>query len=988
MFKNLKWLRLVPDRPGRGGTKTGIHTFQQEPVNDVRSLSGAHIYQGTWRREFSAVAYPTTQFSPIVGGSFPNPVALHGYVYPSTTDPSATPSITVLEDILQSGAVNSRYIWDVGAGVQRGAVRGGTGVPAAVFQNISGRCFIGDGMLGGMILDDRTPAIHAQRDQYLGIGTPTQALGITKAGGFVTRGSGAGGNPNLSAVGSAYVSVQAGGSPYINTPNPNSPIGTLLAGDVVTPFILDPNYAVYSFALMAPGALGGNGVTSNTTPFTATGTISITTGTSLVTLTGATWPAGGQYMGLAINFNGFSFVLLETGAWTGAFDVNGNVFALTNVQALILGVYDGPTLTNVSYTITGCQIVMPGTSTLTMTTSGTPGYSQTTHSELVQIGLNATRGAITLNLGNISFDATLDATGPNFTYQPGPKYAYAWYDPETGHMSNISPMTQVPAPVLTFTPAGLALNNLTPYFQIDNGSISYPDRGGVYENDATRFSHIIFFRTLSTRGTSTLYPIGSLSPFVGKVHPGAASTLGSWNPFYGGWLGLPNPYTGAPPLPAQPAPNFWFDFSSDSDLLLSAGFRAPQFTNEKPMVLLRGGASQVGHPYLMAYWDRRLWIVNTQEPDVLAYSCDEAQCPLGVPIESFAPTNRLRIPSVDGRAIGMRTVGDLLLITTERWAYIIAGNNESNYRLMKISTSMPGVGTYQMDEFPTLSGAEGEPTTLFYLGRDRKVYQWTLGSRVIPISQPIQDQLDQVLSGGVVLTPLAQYQYSSVHCVSAWGRRLLVVAPNAQSYQDIAPKQFPTQVHFYDIDSQTWSEGFHPNASQNAQDGLAPMATVYGLDVPANELFAILDPASNHAIVRSWLRDDTSGTPNYMTLTTFPTNFDGRKTRKQIVAMNLHATGGSWSGGMFVDEATAALAATFGAYPDPLDSIYAPVASPFDSGAQDIVIMAGQFTNPSHPIVGYRFAFVIQKNADENPAKIYALDIGYVDFEEPGDGDP
>jgi hypothetical protein len=447
-------------------------------------------------------------------------------------------------------------------------------------------------------------------------------------------------------------------------------------------------------------------------------------------------------------------------------------------------------------------------------------------------------------------------------------------------------------------------------------------------------------------------------------------------------MGLPNNYIGTQMAVPPTAPNYWYDFSSDSDLLLSGGFRAPQFTNEKPMALLRGGLTQPGFPYAMAYWDRRLWIVNTQEPDKIAFSCDDAQCPLGVPVESFPPTNFLRLPSVDGRVIGMRTVGDMLLITTERWAYIIAGNNESNYRLMKVSSSMPGVGTYQMDEFSTYTGAEGEPTTLFYLGRDRIVYQWTIGGPVTPISQPIQDQLDSALMGHGLFTGLLEYQNSRVHCVSAWGRRLVVVAPNAIVE---APPLGPSQVHFYDITNQIWSEGFH-SVSGVAINGIAPMTTVYGLDVPVNELFIITDPASNTTKVRSWLRDDLSGTSNLMDIVTFPLNFDGKKTRKQIVALNLHATSGAWAAGVYINESVAAVTAAFSVYPDPLNSIYAPGAVPVDPGAQDIAVMAAAFSTPA-PVVGYRFVIDIQKNADSLPAKVYAIDIGYVDYEEQGEGE-
>jgi hypothetical protein len=965
VFEGLKWLRLVPDTPGKGGWKTGFHTFQVQPVNDTRTVTNLHPYRGRWRKDPDTRVVPGTTRDSAATSTTPRSV--HAYLYPSLTDPSAAPSMSLLGHHVV--APNTNRYWDFTANTTRD-IHVGNSVPAT-FLDIAGRCFVADGAREGMVLDDRTPAIHAQRNQNLGIGTPTQALGITSIGGFVTRASGVAGNPNLSGVGSAYVHIQTGGgSPYINTPNPDSPIGTLVVGDVVTPFILDPNYAVYSFALMAPAALAVNAVTSNTTPFTATGTISITSGTSLVTLAGAIWPAGGQYMGLAINFNGYSYVLLETGPYAGAFDVNGAAFPLTNVEALILGIYDGPTLVNVPYTITGCQITMPAASTLTTITSGTPGYSQTTHSNLVHIGLTAMlAGVVAANLGNISFDPTLDPTGPNFTYQPGPKYAYAWYDPETGHCSNISPLTQIPAPVLTVNPSGLALNNLTPYFQIDPGTISYPS--GV---DATRFSHILFFRTLSARGSSTLYPIGSLMPFVGKVHPGGASTLGSWNPFYKGWLGLPTTYTAAPPDPAtQPPYNLWYDFSSDSDLLLSGGFRAPQETNEKPMALLRGGVTQPGYVAYQAYWDRRLWIVNTQEPDVVAFSCDDAQCPLGIPEESFPPTNRLRIPSVDGRVLALKVVGEMLLITTERWAYTVSGNNESNYRLLRVSTRMSGVGLYQMDEFS--SDVEGVPSTVYFFGQDGIVYEWVPGGAVNPISAPIQNLLDTAIAS------LSTYQASRVHCMSVGSRRLVLL--DVQGIPQSGP-------FLFDIERRVWTNNPTDDGA-TFPTTFMPFAytTIYGLTPPVQEVFSVLLHGGLGTTVRSWMQDNNSSTLTG-SLATFPLNFDGKKNRKQIVMVNGHFSGGTATCFVAAGENFAgATTVNMVTYPDLLESIYASGAAPVDSAtAEDLVVMTAMFdpVDGKAP-VGYRFVIGVNMTSTNQQQELYAVDIGYIDYGEPGEGD-
>lgn len=1112
MYQALKWLRLTPDRDGRGGAKTGFHSFQQMPINDTRQLINFHVYKGTWRRDFDTVAYPVPQsFDP---GAFGCP-AIHGYVYPSLVDPAAAPSIKIIGQTLVAGA---SHFWDFSSGTVR-SVRPAQPaiVQPAVFKNINQRCFAGDGLAEGVIMDDRTPAIHAQPNQPIGITAPQQALPLSGGGlGYVPYGT-------------AYATNN---SKFINSPNPNSLISTVITTDTVTIAHVNAGLAGFSIGggALPTGAVTVNGKTSNNVAFTATGTIAITTGTSLVTLTGATWPVDGEYCGLAINFNGYSFVIAETINSGGSYTIDGANIGLTNVQLLILGVYTGPTLTGVPYTITGSQFKMTNASAALMVTGVMPqGYGQSTISNLCQVLILATRAnGFFRNLGNISLgpagggtaatvtDAMLGAgladlgtaatqpwvpsdigktlvldlgagtmlvtnisavitssfvrladnnpggavtgrrawwgndfvgcsdgamdnnvtakftsatsafsnadvgknimvAGANpggdalyttivaFTSAtevtigakntsgaaislkaaewgagttgatPGPTYAYAWYDPETGHMSNISPTFQIPRPTALAT-SYADFANLTPVFNIDPGQIAYPS-GYNYltpTGDAVRFSHLMFFRTLSTPGASTLYPIGSLQPFVGKVHPGLASTRGSWNPdLLNGWMGLPNLWA----IPGAIAGQQWYDFSSDTDLLLAGGFRAPQFTNGKPMALLRGGVTQAGYPYQIAYWDRRVWIVNTQEPDKIAFSCDDAQCPLGVPEESYPPTNFLRLPSEDGQVVGMRTVGDMLLITTNRLAYIVAGNNESNYRLMKISASMPGVGTYQMSEFPTNVGMEGEPATLFFIGRDRILYQWMIGGALTPISPAVQDYFDVVINSASAAT----YKGSRVHCVSAWGRRLVVFSPTGAF----------NLLKVYDIDNKIWSGMFVSDGTGVPRSTPISMATVYGGDVPVNEIYAVFSPAINTTVVRSWLRDDQSvALPPFSEMDSFPIQFDDKKTRKQICMVNIHATAGTWQLVTSVNESTTMTTTVpFAAYPDPLDSIYGPVPNPVDgTTVQDSVVMTAQFNVDATPIVGYRFSFSVIR-LDATPGQVFALDIGYKELEDPGEGD-
>ena len=422
MFKNIKWLRLVPDKPGKGGQKTGFHTFQPDPVNDTRIVDGWHVYRGRWQRDRKSELVPL-----VTNESGYKPVrALHGYVYPSLTDPSAQPSLTILGHHLDGAGGANRY-WDFTNNAVRYTHTGGS-VPAT-FLNISGRCFAADGAREGMVMDDRTHAIHAQRNQNLGIGTPNQPLGPADIAATYFDASSPAYAANVSSMGTGYIYY---GSVYINHPNPNNKLGTILATDTVTPVILDPTWTnYYTGTIMAAGNPTVDAVSSNTTPFTATGTISISTGSSKVTLdAGTTWPADKQYCGLAINFSGYSYVILQTGVQGAgtAFDINGSdltsevLAGLNHHEAIIYGVYDGPNLTNVPYTITGCQVTMPNPASVSdlyvtnsLSTEVVPsalfsygsyayGYSQMTEAFLVQVGIIATRDTTGFfrNLGNIS----------------------------------------------------------------------------------------------------------------------------------------------------------------------------------------------------------------------------------------------------------------------------------------------------------------------------------------------------------------------------------------------------------------------------------------------------------------------------------------------------------------------------------------------------------------------------------------------------------
>ena len=314
MYKDLKWIRLVPDNVGKGGMKTGIHSFQVVSVNDTRKVVGYHVWQGAWKLDDGHLAY--TPQTP--GASFVN-WGIHGYVYPNLVDISAVPSVTLLGHEQHAGQV---CYYDYTHGTVRNSHGSGVPVPAT-FLNIGGRCFIVDGMREGFIADDRTPAIHAQPNQNLGIADPPAGI-------------------NLSAGISFDADVYAHlASPFLTTPNPDSQVGTIVIAETISPIVLNPGWPYYVGSLANPNPPIANAVTSNTTPLEPGGTISCVKGSSLITLSGASWGSLWRECGLEITFAGYSFLIAETYENTGgsnvAYDINGNGVTLSGGA----GVYPG-----------------------------------------------------------------------------------------------------------------------------------------------------------------------------------------------------------------------------------------------------------------------------------------------------------------------------------------------------------------------------------------------------------------------------------------------------------------------------------------------------------------------------------------------------------------------------------------------------------------------------------------------------------------------
>lgn len=952
MLKNVNVLRLLPDRPGRGGCKFGYHSFQQEPILDTRSTKSIHVWQDSWRSDYGGRAFQTGSYAPDDSTKDNQPIsclALHGYTKFSKLYPAAGPGTEILgHNVVTVGGATTAYIWNYNSYVDYTFVfpvftwDGNKVCPAstihpAVFANVGNRVFIATGE-NECFIYDRTSGGDAFGDGWgfplvypLGVDTPTAA-------------------PPASAIttektAQAYVSID---SKYMTHPDPGGALSTAL----------DTSGNTCSFV--------GDGVTwdaglkfdivNKATTFSTTGiTVSILNGSNVATFS-AGIPTDGAWIGLTLTVNGFSFVMTEFGnSTTGSTLAADECRLATYYQAGKLpyepdgsgGGFDPAQDISVQpFTVTGVQFEMERTG-VTITWPG---------------GLS---GAFTI-LGDIQ------AVGGVLTWtDTPPSYAYAWYDPQTGHISNISPIFSPTGPG---TEDGVKIN-------VDVGNISYPPNttlhptGGGATSPYPRFTHLLFFRTLSAGG-STLYPIGSLSPTITDPNDPAIVTP---NPE---WKGLPDQVIRS--IPPAGTDNVWRDNSRDSDLLISGALRAPQFTNGKPRIVVNG-IETILFPSHMAYWDGRLWISATQDPGAIHYSCDRVQCPFGVPEESFPDTNVLRIPASDGCVRGMKLIGERLLITTERWAYTIAGNNESNYRLVRVSTRMANVGDYQMDEF--VPEVEGEPAIVVFLASDSRVYAMPLGGQAVWISRDIQTVLDASL-----LYQRALLNKARVHCFSVAGKRFALVY--FQGGTNATGRTF-----MYDFDQKVWTEHTfqNDNSTTNTGFGMAWAQTSTSADstmvlyaIPTTDVTPPIVSYPVMTLRRFFNQSQTEPIPSGF-VRTFPFTFDGKKTRKRLHFVRLYVNNQSfqsvvglttlfpWRVRVRLDSNRELYTATPVVA---LDSAYNLLVggTTVDSATdRELIATDAQFTSPNgNPIVGYTFDIeVLFPDQSDMLYKLYAIDIGW-----------
>jgi hypothetical protein len=654
MFENARVIRLVPDKPGRGGIKTGVSTFVTNP--DVRDVYNVYIYNARWRKmiaERVLAGVDTQTVDDVI-----NPLVLHNFALYGTTPGAAATNHVLAHYANISTGVN--YLADcnhVGGGILKTIASVCT---PAVFTNIKNRCFICCGGASNFIYNGTTV-------YDVGIETPTIA---------------------------ALYSFSSGSTGTCTVTNSCSYI-TYLTGTAWSSANIGAQVTLNGLPYLITNFLNSG--------YSTPGTSSGASGNPYLTISGA-WPTDGSFNGLTISISGHDYIV-------GSYTISGSV---TTVQ-LRSNLATSPSST--AYTLSGIQFV------LATSYSGTSAWSST----------------YALNTGNLAWAGQ------------GPEYAYCYYDTVTGHISNGSPITYV-----------TEQNQKNVQITLSNITTPLPESGGI------RFNRILVFRTL-LQGGSILYPfntttapLASIKAYITGTYTfgGGVVTLGGGAAFEA--AGTPDPrignlitlngtnYTiatinttaqtltltsGSPsasgsmqwPATGTRGTTGFIDSYTDSNLIPQ--LQIPQVTNNQPPTFMH-----------QAYWDGRVWGNGTADPSAVYFSGDIVQIPFGVAEECYPTNNVLRISAEDGRVTGMRVVGSYLLIVTDRYTYYVAGTNETNYRLLKFSSTMYGLHDYQ---FVELAGetTDSEPQVV-YLGCDWKIYAFSPSTGSTQIIQPIQDKLD------------------------------------------------------------------------------------------------------------------------------------------------------------------------------------------------------------------------------------------------------
>jgi hypothetical protein len=276
----------------------------------------------------------------------------------------------------------------------------------------------------------------------------------------------------------------------------------------------------------------------------------------------------------------------------------------------------------------------------------------------------------------------------------GPSYAYAYYNPTTGHISSVSPVLTISEPTISDVRVKLS---------------------GIQLTNDPNYTRVVIFRTAFDTG-------GNLLPLKLNPSHGGTATIDNTVGSAGRYM-IENTSTGTVT---------YVDFVSAGLGAILGPVQAP-LQNDPPPPDIR----------YMAFWDQRVWVVPASARYRLQFSGNASQIELGVPEESFPANNFRDVSSDDGFITGLKVVGTSLLVCTERYLYFVSGGSSAaDYRLERISTRGSGVDQYAIDEHPGDSSTQS--ASVIYVSRDKRLWRQYPGGRVEDFGWPIQDKLDTI----------------------------------------------------------------------------------------------------------------------------------------------------------------------------------------------------------------------------------------------------
>lgn len=342
---------------------------------------------------------------------------------------------------------------------------------------------------------------------------------------------------------------------------------------------------------------------------------------------------------------------------------------------------------------------------------------------------------------------------------PGPKYAVAKYDETTGHISNMGPVMHVS--------------------EQDQSDVNVYINTIELDNDP-RFQHLVLFRTELAGGVD-------LEPFkLDPSHLGTAvieNTVGSAARYM-----IKNNTVGTVT---------YVDTLADSQAKRILGDVVGPTRNFPPPADIK----------YMAFWDGRVWCSTVSAPFRVQFSASPEDVTIGVVEECFPALNYRDVSADDGFITGMRIVGSSLLISTERYLYVV---DSGPYRLTRISSRGAGVNHWAMDEHPGDSSEQS--ASALYVARDKRLWRQFPGGRIEDIGWPIQDKLDLIDANTLRPVVLRVVQVRK-QWLLALGIRITPVG-QVERYSYL----------FYDFDRQSWHDfgygvgffdsGYNPGAER------------------------------------------------------------------------------------------------------------------------------------------------------------------------------